>query len=212
MQARFELLLDSFHPSRTYGIFPAMKPFIDSFYFLCQLFLLIPNQQPSEESFLLAVTLLLERLSVSFFWHFVNKDNFSCNRNNKALFLAKSVLKLIRRTRGDEPFNQSYQHLIMKSLPLLIPNWWIKRDKPFSAPLASWEGELNWICMDSAEQHIHLWRAIMLAGAPQDLALNVSSTDLKQQHLCVRHAVCCSWRWRCLCLHGSLPRNSICRR
>ena len=100
--------------------------------------------------------------------------------------------------------------------PLLLPNWWIKRDKPFSAPFASWKAELNWICMDSAEQHIHLWRPIMLAGPLQDEPLFISRpaemcspAALGGQHLCV-----CSSEDGGVCLfHGSPPRiiQFVCR-
>lgn len=41
-------------------------------------------------------------------------------------------------------------------------------------PLPSWRGGKNEICLDSAEQHIHLWRAIMLTGALEEQSLSLS--------------------------------------
>lgn len=41
-------------------------------------------------------------------------------------------------------------------------------------PFPSWHGGKNEICMDSAEQHIHLWRAIMLTGALEEESLSPS--------------------------------------
>lgn len=40
--------------------------------------------------------------------------------------------------------------------------------------LPSWHGGKNEICMDSAEQHIHFWRAIMLTGALKEESLSTS--------------------------------------
>lgn len=50
--------------------------------------------------------------------------------------------------------------------------------------------QLNWICMDSAERHIHLGRAITAAAAPQDGSLRMSREgrnvfSVEQQHLWV---------------------------